>query len=170
MRLVEHSQVLQVFEDLRTVESLLEPAEREIYSGKLVGRPFYMPRALASCCCMGRRNRFPSESMQRLCNAVRTVARVQLGMISLFNSRVPEKDLEELRQHLPEGLLAQLVIGLGSVFEACSSACCTIVCTLTLCTASTQQAVQQQTKRHTTRLAASACSSCRYSSSSSSTA
>ena len=137
--------MLQVFEDLRTVESLLEPAEREIYSGKLVGRPFYMPRALASCCCMGRRNRFPSESMQRLCSSIRNVARVQLGMISLFNSRVPEKDLEALRQHLPEGLLAQLVRGLGGVLEVCSSARRISNCIVSLRTASSRRAIQQQT-------------------------
>lgn len=109
---------VQVFAALRTAEGMLEPAQYEIFTGFFVGRPFYLPRVLA--CCMGRRREFPHDRMKSLCHTMRCVARVQLGMISLFNSGSTEEETASLQSSLPKDVLPGLVEGLDGVLQVCS--------------------------------------------------
>jgi hypothetical protein len=109
---------LQVFAALRTAESMLEPAQFEIYVGALFGRPFYLPRVLA--CCMGRRRDFPRKRMQSLCHTIRCVARVQLGMVSLFSSGTADDEMEALQQSDLSRELPRLVERLDCVWQVCS--------------------------------------------------
>ena len=100
---------------MRTAESMLEPADLEIYIGELFGRPFYLPRMLA--CCAGRRRDFPHDRMQALCHAMRRVARIQVGMVSLFNHGLPENEADGLQRQLPAGQLPHLIGSLDCVWE-----------------------------------------------------
>jgi hypothetical protein len=109
---------LQVYDALRFVDSLLEPAKREIYLGRLFGRPFYFPRVFASLLCLGERRQFPLKRLQRLCHAVRRVARVQLSLISLFEDRVSDEVVAVLRSSFPEHLLSCLISSTAAVVEA----------------------------------------------------
>ena len=108
---------MQVFDAVRYVESLLEPAKREIYLGRLYGRPFYVPRIFASCLCLGERRHFPLKRTQKLCAAVRRIARVQLSLISLFEDGVSDEVVAVLRSSFPEHLLSCLIKSTARVLE-----------------------------------------------------
>jgi hypothetical protein len=111
---------LQVHNALQSVESSIDAASREIFAGRLAGHAIYMPRLFASWICLGAARPFPSQQVQALCAAIRTVARLLLSLFSLFENGVTQAMSDVIMERFPEDLVPRLVEHSGNILEVCT--------------------------------------------------
>ena len=78
---------VQVTGALREADSLLAAADHEMFMGRVFGRPYYMPRPFAMLCTGGNRRPFPHSRVHHVISAVRSVARVEMSLMSLVQVR-----------------------------------------------------------------------------------
>ena len=108
---------MQIYAALNSVEASLLAAEREIFVGRCFGTSYYVPRLFASIICLGRRRIFPKAETSAVCDALRTVARVQLSLNNLFEDGLNEIMVEVMVERFPVALVPRLVQTASNVLE-----------------------------------------------------
>lgn len=101
--------VVQVYSALSAAEAALAISEREIYAGRIFGRPFYIPRFVASIVCMGGQRAVPTKQAKAACGAARGAARVLLALHSLLKEGTDSVVKEVLHERYPGALMPDVV-------------------------------------------------------------
>ena len=110
--------VLQVYTALSTAEASLAIAEREIYAGRIFGRPFYIPRFVASIVGLGGERSVPTRQAKAACSAARGAARVLLALHSLLKEGTDSVVKEVLHERYPGALMPDVVKFSGFAIQA----------------------------------------------------
>lgn len=101
--------VLQVYSALNTAEASLAIAKREIFAGRIFGRPFYVPRFVAQLVCLGGKRLVPIQQSKAACGAARGAARVLLALHSLLKEGTDSVVKEVLHERYPGALMPDVV-------------------------------------------------------------
>jgi hypothetical protein len=108
----------QVVSALQKSDALLVSADHEVYAGRVFGRPFYLPRPFAALLSReGSVRRFPHERVRKVGSAVRSVARVQMSLLSLVQDSFSDEVVVVIRERFPLGLLAQVIRSSAEAIE-----------------------------------------------------
>jgi hypothetical protein len=98
-----------VYTALTAAEAALPTAEREIYAGRVGGKPFYLPRFLAAAVGRGGARPVPAAAARAVAAAARGVARVQLSLHNLLRDGVDGVVKDSLSERFPAALLPDVV-------------------------------------------------------------
>lgn len=110
---------MQVYTALHSADAALPLMEREIFVGRLRGRPFYLPRFLVAAIGCGGCRRMPAAAARSAAAAVRGVARVQLSLHSLLRDGGDGIVKDVLSERYPASLLPDIVKLVRSAIQVC---------------------------------------------------